>query len=110
MGMLVFLSYSVQAQEAYPLDGTGGEREGSYTPVDGDPGSHVRDSDISSDEFADADTSTYNAPVVTGATGSRTSPAENEDAAASGDQESVLGFNFLYYIIQKFKMSDIVEK
>lgn len=110
MGIVVLLGYGVQAQEAYPMEGTGGERDATYTPVDGETGSHLRVSEAESAEFAEADTSGYTAPVGSARTGTQIRPAEKEGGVQSGNEDSVLGFNFLYYIIQKFKMSDIVEK
>lgn len=35
---------------------------------------------------------------------------EAQSSEAKENEEDVLSFNFLYYIIQKFKMSDIVDK
>jgi hypothetical protein len=35
---------------------------------------------------------------------------EAEKNSAKQSEEDVISFNFLYYIIQKFKMSDIVDK
>ena len=110
MGVVVFLGYGAQAQEVYPMEGTGGERNATYTPVDGETGSHLRVSEAESVEYAEADTSRYTAPVASGQTGSQAGSAEKEGGVQSDNQDSVLGFNFLYYIIQKFKMSDIVEK
>lgn len=109
MGVVVLLCYGAQAQEAYPMEGTDGERDATYTPVDGEIGSHVRGSERESVEYAVADTSRRGAPVAAGRAGFQAGTAEKE-AVQSGNQDSVLGFNFLYYIIQKFKMSDIVEK
>jgi len=109
MGVIVFLGYGAHAQEAYPMEGTEGERGTSYTPVDGETGSHLRVSETESVEFAAADSSGYTAPA-TAVRGISQSPSEKENGVQSGNQDSVLGFNFLYYIIQKFKMSDIVEK
>ena len=109
MGVIVFLGYGAHAQEAYPMEGTEGERGTSYTPVDGETGSHLRVSETESVEFAAADTSGYTAPATAGR-GISQSPSEKENGVQSDNQDSVLGFNFLYYIIQKFKMSDIVEK
>lgn len=107
LGLLICLCSGAWAQEAYPLEG-GNDRDGSYVPVDGETGSHLRVSGADQEEFADADTSSYVAPVPAGRSAAQAS-SDNESAEAD-NQESVLGFNFLYYIIQKFKMSDIVEK
>ncbi|HLT80865.1 MAG TPA: hypothetical protein VKZ86_07530 [Cyclobacteriaceae bacterium] len=102
VGLLCCLSQDVWAQEAYPMEGTGREIY-SAPPVDGETGSHLRVTEPA--EFADADT-----------TGTRTrsaaapSPSEAKQSDPASSDDSVLGFNFLYYIIQKFKMSDIVDK
>jgi hypothetical protein len=103
-GLLFCLSQDVLAQEAYPLEGSGQEIF-EAPPVDGETGSHLRMNEPA--ELADADTS---------ATGTRAqgAPAPSQSTTKEGStqssEESVLGFNFLYYIIQKFKMSDIVDK
>lgn len=36
-------------------------------------------------------------------------PAEKLPPAAREDDDSILSFNFLYYIIQKYKLQDIVD-
>lgn len=108
-GVIILLGFGAQAQESYPMEGSGNERDVTNTRVDGETGSHLRVSETQSVEYAEADTSDYPAPATSGRSGSQL-PAEKETAAQSGNQDSVLGFNFLYYIIQKFKMSDIVEK
>lgn len=104
-GLLVCLSQGVRAQEAYPLDGAGREVYDA-PPVDGETNSHLRMTEPA--ELADADTSS------TGVVRVRPSATPSESAEKQGEteasEESVLGFNFLYYIIQKFKMSDIVDK
>lgn len=107
LGVIMFLWSGVQAQEAYPMEDAGGERNGAYTPVDGETGSHLTVTNPEPAEYANADTSGY----AIQRTGSANRTAEREGSAPSGNgEDSVLGFNFLYYIIQKFKMSDIVEK
>lgn len=108
VGVIILLSVGVQAQEAYPMEGASNERDATYTPVDGETGSHLRVTETQSVEYAEADTSRYSGPAAVRAGTQRDS--EKESAAEGGNQDSVLGFNFLYYIIQKFKMSDIVEK
>lgn len=40
----------------------------------------------------------------------KTKTAEPSKTAASKSEEDALSFNFLYYIIQKFKISDIVDQ
>jgi hypothetical protein len=40
----------------------------------------------------------------------KTKTAEPAKAAPSKNEEDALSFNFLYYIIQKFKISDIVDQ
>ncbi len=104
LGLLVCLAQGVYAQETYPLEGTGREAYDA-PPVDGETGSHLRMTD--GPELADADTSSTNTPR------GRADVAPSESGQRQGTQsseESVLGFNFIYYIIQKFKMSDIVDK
>ena len=111
LGAAIFLCVGAQAQEAYPLEDTGNERDGTYSRVDGETRSHLRVTETESMEFAAADTSSYAAPASSArAPEPQPGTFETEGSAQSGNQESVLGFNFLYYIIQKFKMSDIVEK
>jgi len=55
-------------------------------------------------------------PEGTGTKGEGTkqpqAPAQQQPAAAgqgNSEDDSILSFNFLYYIIQKFKMQDIIE-
>lgn len=110
LGVVMFLCYGVQAQEAYPMEEAGAERNGTYTLVDGETGSHLRVTPPPA-EYADADTSGYAAPASTNRSESAQRTADKGSDGQSGNgEDSVLGFNFLYYIIQKFKMSDIVEK
>ncbi|HEY8513716.1 MAG TPA: hypothetical protein VIL31_17285 [Cyclobacteriaceae bacterium] len=102
-GLLFFLSLDARAQEAYPLDGTGREIY-EAPPVDGETGSHLRMMEPAA-ELADADTTgtrprTVVAPVQSG----------SKQGGTPSSEESVLGFNFIYYIIQKFKMSDLVDR
>lgn len=105
VGLLFCLSQDVWAQEAYPMEGTGREMYETPPPVDGETGSHLRMTE--SAELADADTASAGTRV-------RAAAAPTQSESKQGDtpatEESVLGFNFLYYIIQKFKMSDIVDK
>ena len=102
VGLLFCLSQDVLAQEAYPLEGTGREIYDA-PPVDGETGSHLRMTEPA--ELADADTSSTE-------TRTRVAPSQSETKQGStpSSEESVLGFNFIYYIIQKFKMSVIVDK
>lgn len=39
----------------------------------------------------------------------KASPQKAADETQPKPEESVLGFNFLYYIFQKYKMSDIID-
>src|SRR5690606_26128962 len=103
LGVVMFLCYGVQAQEAYPMEEAGAERNGTYTPVDGETGSHLGVNPPPA-EYADADTSGYASPVATNRSESARTAEKGGDASGNGE-DSVLGFNFLYYIIQKFKMS-----
>ncbi|MFO7259008.1 MAG: hypothetical protein DIU61_015015 [Bacteroidota bacterium] len=103
-GLLFCLSQDVWAQEAYPLEGTGREMY-EAPPVDGETGSHLRMTEPAA-ELADADTTGTRARTVV-------APAQSGTKQQSGtpsSEESVLGFNFIYYIIQKFKMSDLVDR
>jgi hypothetical protein len=43
-------------------------------------------------------------------TKSKTTDLTQKAAAAKNPEDDALSFNFLYYIIQKFKISDIVEQ
>ena len=105
-GLLFCLYQGVHAQEAYPLEGTGREIYDAPS-VDGETSSHLRTTEPA--ELADADTSSSNPARVRASVGAPSESAEKQGETASSE-ESVLGFNFLYYIIQKFKMSDIVDK
>jgi hypothetical protein len=39
----------------------------------------------------------------------KTAPQQKADAKNENAQNDILSFNFLYYIIQRFKLSDIVD-
>jgi hypothetical protein len=39
----------------------------------------------------------------------KTAPQQKADAKNENPQNDILSFNFLYYIIQRFKLSDIVD-
>jgi hypothetical protein len=56
--------------------------------------------------------STQNSSLLDSAYVSRQNESlkEAEKNSAKQSEEDVISFNFLYYIIQKFKMSDIVDK
>lgn len=105
IGLLLCLSDDLWAQETYPLEGTGREIYDSPPPVDGETGSHLRTNE--SAELADADTSATDTRVRAAMAPTQ---SETKESGEQSSEESVLGFNFIYYIIQKFKMSDIVDK
>lgn len=51
-------------------------------------------------------------PLPTAAASPRTEPSArpvDKQVAPRGDDESILSFNFLYYIIQKYKLQDIID-
>ena len=51
----------------------------------------------------------HNRPVSTIATSAKAkSPDHNK--SVNGEDEDALSFNFLYYIIQKFKISDLIDE
>lgn len=52
-----------------------------------------------------ADSSFSKSPTTT-----NQNKTQKQQEVQEGEQEDVLSFNFLYYIIQKFKMSDIVDE
>lgn len=53
-------------------------------------------------------TTTTSSTATSSKTKAKTS--ESNKTAASKNEEDALSFNFLYYIIQKFKISDIVDQ
>ena len=98
LGFILFESQSLYAQESpvYP-DNMENERAQQYpAPGTGDLKtlSNTRGSTLSDSSYVNAQNEALK-------------EAEKNEAKK---EEDVLSFNFLYYIIQKFKMSDIVEK
>jgi flagellar motor protein MotB len=53
---------------------------------------------------------TVNTTTTTSSSKPKAKTAEPSKTAASKNEEDALSFNFLYYIIQKFKVSDIVDQ
>lgn len=97
LGFIFFESQTLFAQESpvFP-DNMENERAQQYTSGTGDLKSlsTTRGSTLSDSSYVNA----HNEAIK---------EAEKNEAKK---EEDVLSFNFLYYIIQKFKMSDIVEK
>jgi len=53
----------------------------------------------------------HNRPVSTITTSSKAkSPDHNKSVNGKEEDEDALSFNFLYYIIQKFKISDLIDE
>ena len=98
VGFILLGSRSLLAQESpvYP-DNMENDRAQQYTPNTSDLKtlSTTRGSTLSDSSYVNSQNEAIKA-------------AEKNEAKRS--EEDVLSFNFLYYIIQKFKMSDIVEK
>lgn len=98
LGFFFFETQTLMAQESpvYP-DNMENDRAQQYTPGTGDLKSlsNTRGSTLSDSSYVNS----QNEAIKT---------AEKNEAKQT--EEDVLSFNFLYYIIQKFKMSDIVEK
>lgn len=57
----------------------------------------------------DSRDSIYSHPAVPNRTTESSKNANTSGAKEDESDDSVLSFNFLYYIIQKYKMSDIVD-
>jgi hypothetical protein len=110
-GILVCLSLGAQAQETYQLENPEGERDRTYSPVDGETGSLTLSDGRTSGYATDTTSYANSSAGDTRQAEPDSKPAKQSTAQqGDGDKDSVLGFNFLYYIIQKFKMSDIVGK
>ncbi len=103
VGFLFLSSSTVFGQESSsnPLENIESVKAQQYTSGH----DNVKDVSSSSYRTASAD-STYSSAQTTRE--GETRDAENSEAKEN--EEDVLSFNFLYYIIQKFKMSDIVDK
>lgn len=90
---------------------------------EGIPGQPEREAPIESNETPEVDKivvseesgkpqSVRETPVITPASGSANKPgkpAAKNDANAAKENADPLNFNFLYYVIQKFKSSDILD-
>lgn len=110
--VLACVSFGVRGQEAYQMmDNADTERDGQYNPVDRDGGAYLpgREGQVSESQADSASYSTSTATESSGSASNSKSSDRRGDSKQEGD-DSVLSFNFLYYIIQKFKMSDIVDQ
>ena len=52
----------------------------------------------------------HNRPVSTVSTSSKAKSPDHNKAVNSKEEDDALSFNFLYYIIQKFKISDLIDE
>lgn len=52
----------------------------------------------------------HSRPVTTTPPSSKTKSPEHNKSVNSKEEDDALSFNFLYYIIQKFKISDLVDE
>jgi hypothetical protein len=97
-------AFFVSAQESsFPaMDVTEGDKEKNqyYPPAESEKSTYRQPSDS---------LTVKSSPQAKSKT---TEPQKSSEKATlkSGGEDSVLSFNFLYYFIQKFKMSDIVDQ
>ncbi len=110
IAILVSASYSFAQESASPvLEGMESEKNNSM------------EFGLSEGEGGTQQVQSVNTPTVTQPSQRETTPPKSTQTKPkttqpkpSGDaqakpEESVLGFNFLYYIFQKYKMSDIID-
>jgi hypothetical protein len=110
--VLACLSSVVRAQETYQMmESTEGEKDKAYLPTDREGSAYPPTMDNQASESS-GDTSSYRAlsHEVSKPIEPSSKSSEKQSETKSGNDNSVLSFNFLYYIIQKFKMSDIVDQ
>ncbi len=97
----------VHAQDADPADTYEGndekEREPAYSPIEQlDQHHKTQPSSIVKDSAALATKLVIQRPAKPAAENSKPDSKQSSD-------DSILSFNFLYYIIQKYKLQDIVD-
>jgi hypothetical protein len=52
----------------------------------------------------------HNRPVVSTGASAKLKSTEHNKSVNSKEEDDALSFNFLYYIIQKFKISDLIDE
>lgn len=98
------LAYSVQAQENIPID----PQEKEIKELNNHPELNLDDDKTLLLESEDQKPNASQ-PILKEAVTSKSAKSKSEKAHADKEEEDALSFNFLYYIIQKFKISDIVD-
>lgn len=77
-------------------------------PLRGERTEHVEVSDLDSRPLSKASVSSGR-EVTRDSVAVKPAAARKPDAKSENSQDDILSFNFLYYIIQRFKLSDIVD-
>ncbi len=101
-GLLV---YSVQAQENIPID----PQEKEIKELNNHPELNLDDDKTLLLESEGQKPSTSQTISKEAVTVNKSAKSKSEKAQPDKEEEDALSFNFLYYIIQKFKISDIVD-
>ena len=55
-------------------------------------------------------TTSHSRPVATTPSSSKIKSPEHNKSVTNKEEDDALSFNFLYYIIQKFKISDLIDE
>jgi hypothetical protein len=97
--------HSIYAQDAsYPVmdpSDADEEKEGAYTSTDADP---FLNNKVHVQNLKDS-ILTRSVPTR----GSKAQSQKNSAKPSSQEDDSILSFNFLYYLFEKYKMQDIVD-
>ncbi len=101
-GLLV---YSVQAQENIPID----PQEKEIKELNNHPELNLDDDKTLLLESEGQKPSTSQTISKETVTVNKSAKSKSDKAHPDKEEEDALSFNFLYYIIQKFKISDIVD-
>lgn len=107
LGSAFLLSLPAMAQDDLPLPGYQESRDPVYSedrPLISEPEKNVRSSSGTTAQSFRGDSTRVS-------TASKSKPNEEGKSRNNAKkEEDALSFNFLYYIIQKFKISDIVDQ
>jgi hypothetical protein len=101
-GLLV---YSVQAQENLPID----PQEKEIKELNNHPELNLDDDKTLLLESEGQKPSSSQPIQKEAVTVNKSAKSKSDKAQPDKEEEDALSFNFLYYIIQKFKISDIVD-
>jgi hypothetical protein len=101
-GLLV---YSVQAQENIPID----PQEKEIKELNNHPELNLDDDKTLLLESEGQKPSASQPIQKEAVTVNKSAKSKSDKAQPDKEEEDALSFNFLYYIIQKFKISDIVD-